>query len=201
MRHGRARHRRLLIGALATTVAIGAGATIRASALAQEGRSQVSRQGHGAPGSIETNDEMQPTTLPPMPPGMTTEALVQGDSIFHGKGGCFACHGTEGEGLPAAGDAITVTLSYAQPTWRSIDSLVTAGIPDALTRSPISMPWRGARGDLTDLEIRKVAAYVWAISQVRGEPWPGGHTSHVDMVPPGSTAGTARRSPGQGPPQ
>jgi mono/diheme cytochrome c family protein len=160
----------------------------------------VQRQEAGTAAPIQTNDEMQPDTLPTMPPGMTVPMLVHGDSLFHSKGGCFACHGSEGQGLPAAGDAITVSLNYAQPEWRSIDSLITAGIPDGLTRSPISMPWRGGRGDLTDAEIRDIAAYVWAISQTRGEPWPGGHRSHVQMVPPGSTVGTAPvRAPGATP--
>ncbi|MGI8509046.1 MAG: c-type cytochrome [Gemmatimonadaceae bacterium] len=145
--------------------------------------------------AVQTNDDLQPTTLPPMPVGMTIATLVQGDQIFHGKGGCFACHGTEGQGLPAAGDALTTSLAYARYEWKSIDSLVTAGMPDAQTRSPIAMPARGARGDLTREEIARVAAYVWAISQVRGEPWPGGHASHQGMVPAGSTSGTAQAKP------
>ena len=63
-------------------------------------------------------------------------------------------------------------------------------MPDAISRSPIAMPARGARGDLTPDEIRHVAAYVWAISQARGEPWTGGHASHVDRVPAGAATGT-----------
>lgn len=139
---------------------------------------------------IAVPDEMQPDTLPTLPPGMTVAMLQAGDSLFHGRAGCFGCHGIEGQGLPAAGDAVTVELDYVAYNWRSIDSLIAAGIPDALTRSPIAMPARGARGDLTDEEIRRVAAYIWAISQTHGEPWPGGHASHVGMVPPGSTSGT-----------
>jgi mono/diheme cytochrome c family protein len=141
--------------------------------------------------SINTNEELQPTALPSLPTGMTVDMLTQGDQLFHGKGGCFACHGAEAQGLPAAGDGITSALFYARPEWRSIDSLIQRGIPDAMTRSPIAMPSRGARGNLTREEIRRVAAYAWAISQVRGEPWPGGHASHAGMVPPGSTKGTA----------
>jgi len=57
------------------------------------------------------------------------------------------------------------------------------------------MPARGARGDLTRDETRRIAAYVWAISQVKGEPWPGGHASHQGLVPPGSTKGTAQEKP------
>jgi cytochrome c5 len=145
--------------------------------------------------TVETNEDLQPTVLPPMPFGMTVDMLVEGDRLFHGKGGCFACHGAEAQGLPAAGDGITSALSYARHEWRSIDSLITAGMPDAISRSPIAMPARGARGDLTAEEIHRLAAYVWAISAVRGEPWPGGHGSHAGLVPPGSTKGTAPDKP------
>jgi cytochrome c5 len=141
--------------------------------------------------AIATNEELQPTVLPSLPLGMTTDMLVKGDELFHGRGGCFACHGAEAQGLPSAGDGITSSLFYARHEWASIDSLVREGIPDALTRSPIAMPARGARGDLTADEIRRLSAYVWAISAVRGEPWPGGHESHAGMVPVGSTKGTA----------
>ncbi len=148
-----------------------------------------------APYQAQTNEDLQPTTLPALPYGMTVQMLVEGDRLFHGRGGCFACHGTEGQGLPAAGDAITSSLAYARHEWRSIDSLITAGMPDVLSRSPIAMPARGARGDLTAAESERLAAYVWAISAVRGEPWPGGHPSHAGLVPAGSTKGTAPAKP------
>lgn len=145
--------------------------------------------------AVETNDELQPTALPPLPPGMTIDKIVDGDRLFHARGGCFACHGAEAQGLPSAGDGITSALFYARHEWKSIDSLITLGIPDVLTRSPIAMPARGARGDLTATEINHLAAYIWAISATRGEPWPGGHVSHSGMVPAGSTKGTAPVKP------
>lgn len=126
---------------------------------------------------------------------MTIQTIVQGDSIFHGSGTCFVCHGPEAEGVAAAGNALTVSLNWAQYNWNSIDSLITAGIPQVLTRSPIQMPPRGGRSDLTPEQVRRVSAYVWAISQTRGEPWPGGHTSHSAMVPEGASKGTASRTP------
>lgn len=139
----------------------------------------------------QTNDEVQPSKLPSLPKGITLEMLVRGDALFHGRGGCFACHGSEAQGLPAAGDAITTGLSYAQPQIADISEVIEHGLSDALTRSPIRMPARGARGDLSDAEIRELAAYVWAISKVHGEPWPGGHADHSAMLPPGATRGTA----------
>jgi mono/diheme cytochrome c family protein len=141
--------------------------------------------------TVKTHDDLQPPALPALTPGMSIADIVRGDSISHGKGACFVCHGVEGEGRPAAGDAVTVALNWAQPNWRSIDSLIDNGIPQPLTRSPIQMPPRGGRSDLTDTEVRAVAAYVWAISQTRGEPWPGGHSSHRGMTPAGADAGTA----------
>lgn len=144
--------------------------------------------------TVKTHDDLQPAALPSLPAGMTIADIVRGDSLFHGKGTCFVCHGLEGEGRPAAGDALTVALNWAQPNWPSIDSLIDKGIPQPLTRSPIQMPPRGGRSDLTGAEVRAVAAYVWAISQTRGEPWPGGHISHAGMSPAGADAGTAPMS-------
>jgi mono/diheme cytochrome c family protein len=161
-------------------------------------------QGVGSRASILTHDDLQPAQLPPLPSGMTIETIVAGDAIYHGKGNCFACHGAEGEGLPAAGDALTVSLNWAQYNWNSIDSLIAHGIPQVLTRSPIQMPPRGGKSNLTSDETRRVAAYVWAISRTRGEPWPGGHSSHSSLVPPGAGKGTAARAlvkerpPGEG---
>ncbi len=176
--------------------------TVAASALviapptahAQEGRPQVARQpAKKTSGKIETNEDLQPTVLPPLPPGMTLDMIRAGDQLFHTKAGCFVCHGSEGQGMPAAGDAITNSLSYVQHDWRQIDSLITAGLPDAYTRSPIAMPPRGARSDLSDAEIQRIAAYVWAISAVRGEPWPGGHANHDSVSSVAAPSGTVPR--------
>jgi cytochrome c5 len=144
---------------------------------------------------VKPHDDLQPDTLPTMPHGMTPEMLVAGDSIFHGQGRCFACHGQEAEGLPAAGDALTMGLNFAQYQWQAIDSLIANGMPQELTRSPIAMPPRGGKSDLSDQQVSLVAAYVWAISQTRGEPWPGGHQSHDPPVPNGPAAAHAKAKP------
>jgi cytochrome c5 len=158
------------------------------------------QQGNGRPAdrsssqgsaAIQRNDDLQPAALPQLPIGMTLDMIGDGDRIFHGGGGCFVCHGVEAQGMPAAGDAITVGLSFVPVTWNAIDSLVSAGMPDAVTRSPIAMPARGAKGNLTPDDIRRVSAYVWAISQTRGEPWAGGHESHAQLSLPQAAAGTS----------
>jgi cytochrome c5 len=142
-----------------------------------------------------TNEDGQPTRMPSLPRGMTLETIRAGDSVFHGKGHCFACHGADGEGLPNAGSAVTIGLNFVPAEWQVIDSLIMLGIPESVTRSAIAMPPRGGKSDLSTDEVRDVAAYIWVISQVQDEPWPGGHRSHVNMVPAAALVGTARDSP------
>jgi mono/diheme cytochrome c family protein len=185
-------HRRAFSVAWRTASLAGAVMLLARTMWAQERTQQPS--GTGSRQAILTHDDLQPAQLPPLPKGMTIQTIVQGDAIYHGKGNCSACHGAEGEGLPAAGDALTVALNWAQYDWRSIDSLINRGIPQVLTRSPIQMPPRGGKSNLSDEEVQRVAAYVWAISQTRGEPWPGGHASHGGMVAAGIDKGTATRA-------
>jgi cytochrome c5 len=133
---------------------------------------------------MDTDEEAQPAALPPLPFGMTLDMIRAGDAIFHGAGGCANCHGSEAQGLPARGKTITAGLHFVAPgDWQGVDSIVSVGIPDAGTRSPIAMPPRGQHGDLDATQIRAVGAYVWAISSVRGEPWAGGHVTHAAHDP------------------
>lgn len=131
----------------------------------------------------ETDEESQPDTLPALPPGMRVADVALGDALFHGKGGCYQCHGMEATGLPKRGSSLTAGLIYVPIEgalgWAGVDSLVLNGVPEAITRSQVAMPMRGLNGDLTADETRRVAAYVWAIAQARGEPWPGGHARHA----------------------
>jgi hypothetical protein len=90
--------------------------------------------------------------------------------------------------MPASGSGITAGLNFVPSEWSAIDSLIRVGIPEPVTRSPIAMPPRGAASNLTEQETRNIAAYAWAISQVRGEPWPGGHRSHAASPAAGDTA-------------
>lgn len=128
---------------------------------------------------MDTDEEAQPDSLPPLPFGMTFDMIRDGDRLYRGKGGCVNCHGTEEQGLAGRGKTLTAGLHFLPPgDWRGVDSIIAVGLPDAVTRSPVAMPARGQHGDLDAEEMRAIAAYVWAVSSVRGEPWPGGHTSH-----------------------
>jgi cytochrome c5 len=143
------------------------------AAAQQEGEARMTR---GA--TIDTHEDGQPSKLPSLSSGMTVNMMVQGDSLFRGKGGCVTCHGQEANGMPNMGSSLTSGLLFIPPEWKAIDSLIQAGIPEPVTRTTIAMPARGAKSDLTPQETRLVAAYVWAISQTKDEPWPGGHRTH-----------------------
>ena len=131
----------------------------------------------------ETDEESQPDTMPTLPDSMRVDDIVAGDAVFHGKGGCFQCHGMEATGLPKRGSSLTAGLIYVPVEkaagWAGLDSLILNGVPENITRSQVAMPMRGLNGDLTADETRVVAAYIWAIAQARGEPWPGGHARHA----------------------
>lgn len=152
---------------------------------AQQSTSPSACQGaRGAADVTCTDEDGQRPALPPRPTGLTVAMIVQGDGIYHGKGGCASCHGADGTGMPARGSALTVGLNYIPKPYslRGIDSLLTSGIAEPITRTPVACPPRGLQSDLTPVQVRRVAAYVWAISQARGEPWAGGHRTHRDAA-------------------
>lgn len=142
-------------------------------------------------------DRWQAKRLPSLPAGMTLEMVRAGDSLYRGKGGCVTCHGEDAFGMNNSGSGLTMGLNFIPTNWQSIDSLVTAGIPEALTRSSVAMPARGVGQNLTPDETRTVSAYVWAIANVASEPWPGGHRTHKQGAAGDTTsqAGAAKQSP------
>jgi mono/diheme cytochrome c family protein len=159
--------------------------------LQQQGAQKSAGQGRLAqPGAKNANevplDNWQPKRLPKLPSGVTIQTIQQGDAIFRGKGGCVTCHGPDGFGMPNAGSGLSLGLNFIPIEWNTIDSLVTAGIPENLTRSSIAMPARGASSNLTPDEVKQVAAYVWAIARTSGEPWQGGHRGHPAGAPVGA---------------
>lgn len=133
-----------------------------------------------AAGTFDTDDSSQPDTLPTLPTDVTLEQIREGDVLFHGRGGCVNCHGSEAQGLAARGSSLTAGLhSIPSSDLRGIDSIIVNGIPDAETRSPIAMPPRGQKSNLTVVETHDLAAYVWALANARGEPWAAGHPLHA----------------------
>jgi mono/diheme cytochrome c family protein len=154
------------------------------------GQERLTRPGADEEDASDLNEDGQPAKLPALPQGVTLDMIRRGDDLYRGKAACNSCHGPDGGGMPAAGSGITAGLNFVPSQIAAIDSVIKVGIPEPTTRTPIAMPPRGAASNLTDQETRLVAAYVWAISQVRGEPWPGGHRTHGGAA--GDTAGASQ---------
>jgi mono/diheme cytochrome c family protein len=172
------RARTLLLSVLGLGVAV-----VATRVLAQKGTGVAPRgpspvMTYSGPRGMPTNEEGQPATLPPLPAGVTQDLIRQGDALFHDTGGCYTCHGAEANGMPDKGSGLTLGVNFQQDNFPALDSTITLGIPEPVTRTTIAMPARGLSGNMNPQQVQALAAYVWAISHTRGEPWPGGHANH-----------------------
>ena len=97
-------------------------------------------------------------------PGGPAPALIaRGDSVFHGPGNCYACHGSKGEGLvgPSLVDAEWI---HSKGTEEEIAAQVMKGVPKEKSKSGIPMPPKGG-STISDDDVKAVAAYVHSLSQ------------------------------------
>ncbi|MGH7499983.1 MAG: c-type cytochrome [Gemmatimonadales bacterium] len=96
------------------------------------------------------------------PATVTPEAIVKGDSIFHGPGNCYACHGANAQGVvgPNLTDAAWI---HGDGSYDFIVATVTKGIAKEESKSGIPMPAKGGSA-ITDDQVKQVAAYVYSLS-------------------------------------
>lgn len=102
---------------------------------------------------------------PALPDGVTPEMVETGSTIFNTKS-CKNCHLTNGVGGPRAPDLTDDRWTHIDGSYAAIVRLVTTGFTKAEQVDPryqFSMNPRGGV-NLTDSEIRAVAAYVWSLS-------------------------------------
>jgi mono/diheme cytochrome c family protein len=102
---------------------------------------------------------VQPTSAPSV---VTRADSAAGDSIFHGKGRCFTCHGAHGEGIAKLGS------SLADSRWirgdgspRAIEDVIANGVVAPRTAAR-PMPAFGSA--LSPAELARTAAYVYTLS-------------------------------------
>jgi cbb3-type cytochrome c oxidase subunit III len=96
------------------------------------------------------------------PAAVTPAAIAEGDSIFHSKGNCYACHGTNAQG--AVGPNLTdAEWIHSDGSYDAIVKQVTTGVPQAESKSGIAMPPKGG-STISDDEVKAVAAYVYSLS-------------------------------------
>jgi cbb3-type cytochrome c oxidase subunit III len=96
------------------------------------------------------------------PDAVTAAAVAQGDSIFHSKGNCYACHGANAQG--AVGPNLTdAEWIHSDGSYDAIVKQVTNGVTKEESKSGIPMPAKGG-SSITDDEVKAVAAYVYSLS-------------------------------------
>ena len=96
------------------------------------------------------------------PAAVTPAAIALGDSLFHSKGNCYACHGANAEG--AVGPNLTdAEWIHSDGSYDAIVKQITTGVTAEESKSKIPMPPKGG-SQITDDEVKAVAAYVYSIS-------------------------------------
>lgn len=105
------------------------------------------------------------TAVAALPTGVTSAMIAVGDSIFH-KGSCQRCHGMDAKGTVRGPDLTDSKWSQISGTYLEIVEIVTTGVPKAsikMAGAPFGMNPRGGI-NLTDDQVRDVAAYVYSLS-------------------------------------
>jgi mono/diheme cytochrome c family protein len=100
---------------------------------------------------------------PVRPIQVTDSAIARGREIFHGTGNCAACHGPAGAGTDSGPPLAQGVWLHGPDSYEGILERVVHGVPRSFSTRDIAMPMRGWN-DLSNAQVRDVAAYVWFIS-------------------------------------
>jgi len=105
----------------------------------------------------------QTTSTEGASPAVTAALVARGDSIYHGAGNCYACHGTKGVGLvgPSLTDAEWI---HSKGTYEEIVAQINQGVAKEQSKSGIPMPAKGG-STISDDDVKAVAAYVQSLGQ------------------------------------
>ncbi len=105
----------------------------------------------------------QTTSTEGSSPAVTSALITRGDSLYHGPGNCYACHGTKGEGLVGP-NLIDAEWIHSKGTYDEIVVQINDGVPKEKSKSGIPMPPKGG-STISDEDVKAVAAYVLSLSQ------------------------------------
>ena len=96
-----------------------------------------------------------------LPPGVTPEMVAQGHEIFNSNI-CWSCHQQNAVGGPLAPALDDSTWINIDGSYDAIVGLIKSGVPQP-KQHPTPMPPMGG-AQLTDQQIKDLAAYVYSIS-------------------------------------
>jgi mono/diheme cytochrome c family protein len=98
-----------------------------------------------------------------LPEGVTAEMVAAGEQVYAGAGNCFACHAADGSGTPLAPGINDSQWLHIDGSFDELVAIIDVGVP-VPAQYPAAMPPRGG-AQLTDEQVRQVAAYVYTISR------------------------------------
>lgn len=104
------------------------------------------------------------------PPGATKQDLALGEQIFHGavkNGTCGGCHGADLSGTPIGADLMDGQFRWSDGSLDGIEKTIAAGVPHPIDHSGAMPPMGGVQ--LSQADLKAVAAYVWAVSHPNGK--------------------------------
>ncbi len=107
--------------------------------------------------------------VPAVPAAVTAANIAIGDSIFH-AGSCQRCHGQKGVGGQNGPSLVAGQWLQSTGKFEEIVATITNGVPrtalkDQTRRFPMNP--RGGPMNLTDEQVKAVAAYVYSISRAK----------------------------------
>ena len=135
------------------------------ASLAMAGASPVLAQTSDAAATPAKPEAPAPAPAPASPGGAASyspELVAKGDTLFHGSGNCYACHGSNAEGLvgPNLTDAEWI---HSKGSYDEIVAQINHGVPKEESKSGIVMPPKGG-ATLSDDDVKAIAAYVYSLS-------------------------------------
>jgi mono/diheme cytochrome c family protein len=115
-----------------------------------------------------------PSTLPAqsadsLPRGVTAAMVEDGKKLYAGAGLCSACHGPDGKGIQGLGANLADTRwQHSDGSFDAIVRQILEGVSPEKSSTGVAMPARGG-SQLTEAQVRAVAAYVWTLGRPRGK--------------------------------
>ena len=106
---------------------------------------------------------------PVMPASVTPALIAIGDSLFNTNNApCQRCHGQKGIGGNNGPSLVAGPWLHSAGKYEEVVATITTGVPraelkDATRRFPMNP--RGGPMNLTDDQVKAIAAYVWSISR------------------------------------
>lgn len=122
------------------------------------------QQSEAAPEAAPPAAEATPAAMTAqLPAGVTVEMVAEGNTLFHGAGICFTCHGQNGTGVtglgPALGDAEWL---HSNGSYEAIVNQIMSGVTATASKTGVAMPAKGGSA-ITDDQVKAVAAYVYSL--------------------------------------